>query len=375
MGGVVNILQKMSLLGNKRLDSVHVTPGDAKNKLVEEIVDSKVLTYGVVEIYDANLSMRKRCMELDIPFVSLGFKEKKLLLQFFFLYRYVLIKRPRTLFLHSFYPSVFGVGLVFLCPFTKVISVRHHNRVHLLSSNRKGILLDKIIGRFSYNTVAVSNTVKETMVNQGCKQEKVVVIYNGLRSSKQSYEKVLSTENNSPLRLLAVGRLDWQKNYETMLLVAAELKKRDIDFSLSILGAGGDVYSSKLFEMSRTLNLENEVKWLGWQKSIEDWFSQSDVFLHTALDEACPLVLIEALLYGIPIVTSEAGGSGEIISGFYSGCPGGDVGAFTEEIISTWSHIRESKSKAQSLVPIAKKKFGAETMRKEYELVTLSYLH
>jgi glycosyltransferase involved in cell wall biosynthesis len=127
--------------------------------------------------------------------------------------------------------------------------------------------------------------------------------------------------------------------------------------------------------MTRTLNLDNEVKWLGWQKSIEDWFSQSDVFLHTALDEACPLVLIEALLYGIPIVTSEAGGSGEIISGFYSGCPGGDVGAFTEEIISTWSHIRESKSKAQSLVPIAKKKFGAETMRKEYELVTLSYLH
>ena len=375
MEGVVNTLQKRSLFGNNRLDSVHVVPGDAKNKLVEEIIDSSTLTYGVVEIYDADPSMRKRCIDLDIPFESLGFKEKKLLLQFFSLFRYVLVNRPRTLFLHSFYPSVFGIGLVFLCPFTKIISVRHHNQIHLLSNNKKGILLDKLVGRFSYNTIAVSNTVKETMVNQGCKQEKVVVIYNGLRSSNQSYEKILPIENSPPLRLLAAGRLDWQKNYETMLLVAAELKNRGFEYILSILGSGGDAYSSKLFEMTRALNLDNEVKWLGWQKSIDYWFSQSDIFLHTALDEACPLVLIEALLYGIPIVTSKAGGSGDVISGFYQGSPGGDVGALTEEIISTWRDIRESTSKAQSLVPMAEKKFGAETMRREYELLTLTYMH
>ena len=353
---------------------MHVIPGDAKNKLVEEIVDSKVLTYGVVEIYDADPSMRKRCMELDIPFASLGFKKKKLLLQFFSLYRYVLVNRPKTLFLHSFYPSVFGVGLIFLCPFTKIISVRHHNQVHLLSNNRKGVLLDKLVGRLSYKTIAVSNTVKKTLVGQGCKPEKVDVIYNGLRSTKQFYKKVSLSENNPPLKILAAGRLDWQKNYETMLLVAAELKRRDFDFSLSILGTGGDAYSSKLFNMTKALNLDDQVKWLGWQKSIEYWFSQSDIFLHTALDEACPLVLIEALLYGIPIVTSDAGGSGEVIQGFYAGCAGGDTNAFTEKIISTWKDIDGYTSKAETLMQLAEKKFGADTMRKEYELVTLSYL-
>ena len=375
LGGVVHILQMRSLFGRHRLDAVHVIPGDAKNKLVEEIVDSNILAYGVVGIYDADPSMRNRCLELNIPFESLGFKKKKFLLQFFSLLRYVFVNRPKILFLHSFYPSVFGIGLVFLCPFTKVVSVRHHNKVHLLSHNERGILLDKLVGRFSYNTIAVSNTVKETVINQGCKEEKVVVIYNGLRSSKPTFEKVFHGEKKVPLRLLAAGRLDWQKNYETMLLVAAELKNRGFEFSLSILGSGGETYSSKLFEMTRTLNLENEVKWLGWQKNIEDWFSQSDIFLHTALDEACPLVLIEALLYGIPIVTSEAGGSGEVIKGFYSGCLAEDVGTFTEEIISTWSNIRESWSKSQSLVPLAEEKFGAETMRKAYESITLAYLH
>ena len=362
--------------GSKQLlDCVHVIPGDAKNKLVEEIVDSSALSYGVVEIYDADPSMRKRCLELDIPFESLGFKEKRLLLQFLALLRYVFANRPQTLFLHSFYPSVFGIGLVLVCPFTKIISVRHHNQVHLLSNNRKGILLDKLVARFSYNTIAVSNTVKETLVDQGCKQEKVVVIHNGIRSSDKSSEKLFPITSNPSLRLLAAGRLDWQKNYETMLLVAAELKKRNLDFSLSILGSGGAEYSSKLFEMTRNLELDGKVKWLGWQKSIEYWFSQSDIFLHTALDEACPLVIIEALLYGIPVVTSDAGGSGEIIRGFYSGCPRGDVGAFSEEVISTWGQICESRSRSRSLVPMAEKKFGAETMRAAYESVTLSYLH
>ena len=371
---VTNLLK--DILGwDERLDSVHVIPGDARNKLVEEIIVSKVITYGVVEIYDGHPSMQERCAELNIPFKSLGFKGKRSLLQFFALLRYVFANRPRTLFLHSFYPSVFGIGLMIVCPFTKVISVRHHNKVHLLSNNKKGILLDKLVARFSYNTIAVSNTVKETLVNQGCKQEKVIVIHNGIKRSDKSSDKLFPTTSDPHLKLLAAGRLDWQKNYETMLLVAAELKRRNVDFSLSIIGSGGEGYSSRLFEMTRGLELEDNVRWLGWQNSIENWFSQSDIFLHTALDEACPLVIIEALLCGIPVVTSDAGGSGEIIQGFYSGCPVGDVGAFTEEIISTWSQICESKSKSQSLVPMAEKKFGAEAMRQAYESVTLSYLH
>ncbi len=369
-----NLPKQLSSVG-KRLDSVHVVPGDAKNKLVEEIVNSSQLRYGVVEIYNADPSMRKRCLELGIPFESLGFKRKRLFLQFLSLFRYVLTNRPRTLFLHSFYPSIFGIGLVLVCPFTKIISVRHHNQVHILTNNKKGMLLDKLVGRISYRTIAVSNTVKETLVNQGCKPEKVIVIYNGVKCSVKSSEYLFRTTDNPTLRLLAAGRLDWQKNYETMLLIAAELKRRNLNFSLSIIGSGNEAYSSKLFEMTQSLDLDDKVKWLGWQKSIEYWFSRSDIFLHTALDEACPLVIIESLLCGIPIVTSDAGGSGEIIKGFYSGCPVGDVGAFTEEIISTWSQICESRSKSRSLVPLAEKKFSAETMRKAYESVTLACLH
>ena len=46
-----------------RLDCVHVVPGDARNKLVEAIVDSNLVKYGVVAIYGKDQSMQQRCFE------------------------------------------------------------------------------------------------------------------------------------------------------------------------------------------------------------------------------------------------------------------------------------------------------------------------
>ena len=358
-----------------RLDCIHVVPGDAKNKLVEEIIDSNLVNYGVVAIYGEDQSMQQQCLELGISFRSLGFKKKNLLLQFVSLLFYVLRARPRSLFLHSFYPSLLGVGLVFLCPFTKIISVRHHNAVHLLSKNRKGIFLDKIIARMSFLTIAVSCAVKETMIRQGCKSEKILVIHNGIRLTKSNYERIPQTSSRSKIGLLAAGRLDWQKNYETMLRVAAELKNRQIDFNLTILGSGSENYATLLFEMTKQLGIGDQVRWLGWRANIEEWFAKSDIFLHTAVDEACPLVLIEALMSGIPVVTSNAGGTAEIIEGFATGCSVNDVSEYVDQIVSTWKNIDKVKLKAGDQVHLVDEKFGWARMRRTYEIYTLDILN
>lgn len=358
-----------------RLDCVHVVPGDARNKLVEEIVNSDLVTNGVVAIYCHDDYMEKRCSELGIPFNGLGFREKHLLRQFISLFFYVLRTRPKSLFLHSFYPSLLGVGLVFLSPFTKIISVRHHNAVHLLSNNRKGVFLDKVIAKMSFRTIAVSYAVKETMIRQRCKSEKILVIHNGIRLTEFIHKREPSSSNLSKMRLLAAGRLDWQKNYETMLQVAVELKNRGVEFNLSILGTGSNDYSASLFEMTKFLGVEDCVKWQGWQPNIEKWFVESDIFLHTALDEACPLVLIEALLAGLPIIASDAGGSAEVISGFALGCGVNDVTAYADQIVFTWERINKIALKARYQIPLVEEKFGVAQMRIAYEALSLSILN
>ena len=357
-----------------RLDCVHVVPGDARNKLVEAIVDSNLVKYGVVAIYGKDQSMQQRCFELGISFHGLGFKEKHLLRQSISLLYYVLRNKPRSLLLHSFYPSILGIGVALLCPFTKVISVRHHNAVHIISKNPKAIFLDKVISRISLRTIAVSYAVKETMVIQGCKPEKVHVIHNGITPTGSNHHAP-EVRNHKELRLLAAGRIDWQKNYETMLDVAAQLKNVGVDFKLSILGAGNKDYGLHLFEKSKSLEVEDCVEWLGWQSNIENWFMKSDIFLHTAVDEACPLVLIEALLAGIPVISSTAGGSAEVIRGFGKGCGAYDVSAYVNEVLLTWANIDQVRHCVREQIPQVEQKFGARQMQKAYEAITLQLLN
>jgi glycosyltransferase involved in cell wall biosynthesis len=357
-----------------RLDCIHVVPGDARNQLVEEIVNSNLIKYGVLAIYCEDTSMREKCQELGISFHTLGFTKKNLFHQFFALLVFVLKTRPRSLFLHSFYPSLLGIGLVYLCPFTKIVSVRHHNTIHLLSKNRKGIILDRLIARISFRTIAVSNAVKTTMIKQGCREDKIMVIYNGIRIGKFKYEENPPRMRNSTLNLLAAGRLDWQKNYETMLKIALELKDRGVDFNLSILGTGNESYSVSLFEKTKSLGLSDCVKWQGWQPHIKNWFIESDIFLHTAVDEACPLVLIEALLAGIPVVASDAGGSAEVIAGFAPSCAASDTISYVDQIMFTWENISEVKIKVRNQIPLVEEKFNSHRMRKDYEIWTLTFL-
>lgn len=355
-----------------RLDVVHVVPGDARNKIVEAIVESDRVSYGVVAIYDKDQSMKERCLKLEIPFHTLGFRDKRLISQFFSLLIYVLRTRPKSLYLHSFYPSILGAGLTFFCPFTKMVSVRHHNMVYLLSKNLKGIYLDKFIARMSFRTIAVSNAVRETMLTQGCNAEKIAVIHNGIELYVSKHVPEPIDARVSKLRLLAIGRLDWQKNYETMLRLAAELKKRGFDFTLAILGTGNEEYASSLFGLCKSLELDSQVNWVGWDSDIERWFSESDIFLHTALDEACPLVIIEALSAGIPIVSSNSGGSSEVIAGFASGCDANDIEGYIEQIDAKWRNLYETKVQAINQIPLVQKKFGISPMRQAYEEHSLS---
>jgi glycosyltransferase involved in cell wall biosynthesis len=365
---------KLFSLIQSRLDAVHVVPGDAKNKLVEAIVESNLVTYGVVSIYDEDQSMKKKCLKLGIPFHTLGFSEKRLVLQYFSLFAYVSRMRPKSLYLHSFYPSVLGAGLSFFCPFTKIVSVRHHNMVHLLSKNRKGVFLDRFVAMFSFRTIAVSSAVKATMVAEGCNAKKISVIHNGIELSVSKYEREPFKARDSKIRLLAIGRLDWQKNYETMLCVAAELKNRGFQFTLTIMGTGSESYADTLFELSKSLGIENQVVWLGWNSNVEKWLAESDIFLHTAIDEACPLALIEALLAGIPVVTSRAGGSAEVIDGFALGSEANDISEYISQIELISRNIHESRLKSINQIPLIEEKFGITRMRTAYENYALDLL-
>ncbi len=113
------------------------------------------------------------------------------------------------------------------------------------------------------------------------------------------------------LEIVAVGRLDREKNPLLLALIAGELRRRDpgTRFRLRVVGDGP--LAGELSAEVERLGLGDCVKLTGYVPfgpELQAIYESSDVFLHVSHTEGLPQVLIEALAAGLPIVGTAVGG-------------------------------------------------------------------
>ena len=119
----------------------------------------------------------------------------------------------------------------------------------------------------------------------------------------------------SPIKqkyLLSIGRLTKQKNFELLINFFYRLSDKYSKFELVIIGEGED--ELKLRNLSRKLNIEKKVHFLGYQKNIFKYLKNAECFILTSLWEDPGFVIVEAALSNIPIISSNCpNGPEEII--------------------------------------------------------------
>ena len=112
--------------------------------------------------------------------------------------------------------------------------------------------------------------------------------------------------------LLCVGRLARDKGFATAIKALARVGREDA--RLLILGSGPE--RALLEQEARKAGVSDRVDFLGSKPRTEvaDHLAASDVFLFpTERDEAAPLVPLEAMAAGLPVVASDIGGGAELI--------------------------------------------------------------
>jgi glycosyltransferase involved in cell wall biosynthesis len=353
---------------------LHFIPGDGPNGLIQAISLAPNLKIKILTLYAIDETVPKFCSENEIEIMSLGFVKKENLKQIIEFLKFLYRERPKIIFAHSFYPSLLcAVGRLFYWK-AIFVPVRHHNQVHILSKNKKAMVLDQLISRLTSHTVGVSDAVKETLIQQGCKDEKISVIYNGLPKPLTRYSSKRRKDDDGPYKIVALGRIDWQKDYEVMLKIVSKLQHDGTELLLTILGGGNQEYLEKLKRLQGELGLLNNVSWLGRQPDIYRYLDEADLFIHTAIDEACPLVLIETLMYGIPIVSSNLGGCRDVLESFYRGCNPHDINEFSREISTVLENLDESNDYARQISEQAIEKFSPLRMQLEYAELSLKLL-
>lgn len=158
--------------------------------------------------------------------------------------------------------------------------------------------LDKII--------TVSNGAKETMKRYlyAKNENKIQCIYNPIDINYIKNMAELPVEENlkRPL-IIAIGRLERQKNFSLLLKAHKILLEKGIQQNLIIIGQGSQ--KKYLLDLVESLKIKTSVKFLGFKENPYKYLKQADVFVQSSLYEGLPTVLIEALILNVPIVATN----------------------------------------------------------------------
>lgn len=176
--------------------------------------------------------------------------------------------------------------------------------------NRLRYYLGKFLIKKADSVRVVSNRIKESLIRLGLAPEKITVvpIYSPI-SNKNLIIK--NRKENNKFIFLTVGRLVSVKNISLQIQAMKEITKSYPDTELLIAGDG--LERNKLENLSKKLKIEKNIKFLGWQDNLEEFYKQADSFLLTSNYEGWGMAVIEAASFGLSIIMTDVGCAGEII--------------------------------------------------------------
>lgn len=163
------------------------------------------------------------------------------------------------------------------------------------------------LNRFD-NIICVSEITRNNLIAFGVKDKICETIYNSV-----NVNLFRPTHNNRPsnLRIGWVGRISEQdKNPSLFIKIARESNRKKLLFRYYLFGDGPQKIQLK--NIVHQDHLDN-IKFYDFTRNREDIYKQIDILCMTSRSEAMPLVLLEALASGIPVVTSKVGGIPEVI--------------------------------------------------------------
>jgi glycosyltransferase involved in cell wall biosynthesis len=166
--------------------------------------------------------------------------------------------------------------------------------------------------------------------------QKCSVIVNGIPLAPFLAHRASPGSRRPRLRFGTIGRLVPAKGHSALIDAFARVAQQAPEAELSIYGYG--VLRDELSAQIARLGLENRVRLEGRTEDSPATLQELDVFVFSSVNEGLPLVILEAMAAGLPIVTSDVGGIAEVVAKESSWlCPPGDAGALADAMLQAVS--------------------------------------
>jgi len=184
--------------------------------------------------------------------------------------------------------------------------------------------LDKLGFTRDYVLKRYAGFDKIVNVSEGCKKQldtmapefinRSYYVHNYIDADEleeKAIESIPFERNNNPV-LVTVARIDnQQKRIDRIIETVRRLKNEAYNFQWYVVGSGKDLEA--LRTESSKLGLGNQLIFKGFQKNPYPFVKQADLFVLTSDYEAQPLAMMEALIIGTPVVTTDFPAAWEFI--------------------------------------------------------------
>ncbi|MEK7274035.1 MAG: glycosyltransferase family 4 protein [Candidatus Desantisbacteria bacterium] len=277
--------------------------------------------------------------------------------------RLIDIKGIQLIHLHSSHAHALGLMAAKISKSKPAVVVSRRVDFHLRKNPISWIKYRMGVHRI----IAVSNAVKQVLVSDGIHQEGIDVVYDGIDvewfSRDMNNDYLYQELGLNPCYPIVgiIAALAPHKDHKTFLQACSHVKK--INHQVQFLIVGDGELKWKLQQMTRRLNIENNVIFAGFRDDIPQILSILDVFVVSSYLEGLNTSILEAQSSGIPVIATKTGGIPEIIRDRINGLL--VLPQHPESLAEGIMQLINNKTLANQLAAMAKedvKKFNKEAM-------------
>ena len=171
--------------------------------------------------------------------------------------------------------------------------------------------------------ITISKYNYKFLTEKGVCADKLEVVRCGIDSRERSFTPKL--DMLTPPRIGSLGRLIEKKGMDDLIIACSKLHQKGIDFRLEI-GGDGPLHD-RLQELAKQHDLTSKIEFKGAipNDKVYDWLKNLDIFVLACKEDrqgdrdGIPVVLMEAMLMGVPVISTSISGIPELIQDETSG--------------------------------------------------------
>ncbi len=224
---------------------------------------------------------------------------------------FLLNKLEGDIVVHSMQSNIAAI-IVCIIKNVKIVIRNSENPIYssIHSENKITALITFIMKLLFYNftdgIITNSKGSSKSLSNLVFDKKKIIFIYNPYLS------KINHKRFKKQKIILNIARLRKQKDHDTLIKAFDIFSKQNPDYKLLILGHGN--LKNKLILLAKKLKIENRIIFKGWVKKTDPYLKKSKIFVLSSVYEGLGNVLIDAINYDIPCISTDCNsGPSEIL--------------------------------------------------------------